>query len=42
MPGEYLKFDVNNWTIIDKSFYWKINNFAVEEELFDQNIFNTV
>ena len=42
MPGEYLKFDVNNWTILDKSFYWKINNFAVEEELFDQNIFNNL
>ena len=42
MPGEYIKFDNNNWTILDKSLYWKINDFAGDEGEFNQEEFNTL
>ena len=42
MPGEYIKFDNNNWTILDKSLYWKINDFAGDEGEFNQEDFDTL
>ena len=42
MPGEYIKFDNNNWTILDKSLYWKINDFVRDEGEFNQEEFNTL